>query len=934
LGQVMDVPMTHRLPPQPGEVIDRSGTLAFKWCGRTYPAYEGDTIISALAACGERIFSRSMKYHRPRGILSATFFDPNCIVQCDDEPNVRGAHRRVSSGMAVTPRSAWPSLNFDVKAASGLLTRFLGPGFYYKTFMKPSGGWSFYRHIFKSFVAGGKTSNESARGYYDKRYAHPDVLVAGGGPAGMAAAIAAARAGAQVMLVEEEPELGGHLRWNGAATLDVLRELRAKVRAQPSIEVLTDSVVTGRYADNWIAVVQRNLTGITERLIKARAGVLVVAAGLIERPYIFEGNDLPGVMLASATRRLIRLYAVRPGTRAVVFSANPEGDAAASDLEHADIEIVARVDARRGERIIRAIGRHGLREVELDGGRRVRCDLLITACGWTAPTSLLNMAGDRPIYRSCAARFLPGDRLPDDVMVTGGLCGDGTIEELLQHGRAIGVAAAAGAAGRKPPLVASLGLNEHPALFRGLTHGFVDFSNDVTSKDLLSAACEGFESIELLKRYTTATMGPAQGKLETVNAVAMLGEATHRTIAEVGTTTWRPPYVPITLGALAGRRFEPIYRSPMDPWHASHGAKLMVAGLWMRPAHYGDPNAEVDNTRQNVGVIDVTPLGKFDIRGPDAINLLNQIYFKQWTAMPVGAVRYGVMCGDDGVVFDDGVIARIGPEHYLMTTTSSGSAAAGEWIESFVQGRPDWRVHVTPMVAGFASINVAGPRSRELLDRLVEGVDLSAAAFPHMRVRVGSVAGVADCYLMRLGFVGELSFEIHLPAGYGLYVWEKLIVAGANLGVRPFGIEAQRIMRLEKGHPIIGQDTDGLTPAPSLGLRLPKLDRRDFSGLPEIRWQAEQATYPRLVGLRPLDRAAQVPEGCQLLDAAGKIVGRVTSSCISPSLGRAIALALITPALAAPGITVRVRLPNGSDVAAEITNGRAQFDPEGTRLDA
>lgn len=929
----MGLAMSHRLAPQPGEVIDRSRPLTFKWRGRAYPALDGDTVISALAACGERIFSRSFKYHRARGIMTATYFDPNCIVQVGDEPNVRGAHRRVAGGMQVSPRNAWPSLDFDLKAVNRILGRFLAPGFYYKTFIKPTGGWSLYRHIFKGFVAGGSIPISATSGYYDKRYAHPDVLIAGGGPAGMAAAVAAARAGAQVMLVEEEPQLGGHLRWSGAAALDVLRELRAEVTAQPSIEVLTDAVVTGRYADNWIAVVQRNLPGIPERLIKARAGVLIVAAGLIERPFVFKGNDLPGVMLSSAARRLINLYAVKPGARAVVFSANPEGDAAAADLEHAGVTIAARVDARQGERVIRATGRRGLREVELSGGRRVQCDLLLTACGWTAPTALLNMAGNRPVYNPRAARFLPGERMPDNAMVTGGLCGDGTIEELIGHGRAIGAAAAARAARRIAPPVAPLGLNEHPALFRGATHGFVDFSEDVTSKDLLSAAGEGYESIELLKRYTTATMGPAQGKLETVNAVAVLGEATGRAIAELGTTTWRPPYAPITLGALAGRRFEPVYRSPMHLWHVSHGAQPLVAGLWIRPASYGDPNAEVHNTRQRVGIIDVTSLGKFDLRGPDAGKLLDQLYFKQWTKMPIGAVRYGVMCGDDGVVFDDGVIARLGPEHYLMTTTSSGAAAVGEWIEGFVQGRPDWQVQVTPMVANFASINVAGPRSRELLTRLVDNVDLSAAAFPHMRARTGTIAGIADCYLMRLGFVGELSYEIHLPAGYGLYLWEQLIKAGADLGVRPFGVEAQRIMRLEKGHPIIGQDTDGLTPALSLGLPMPKnLDRRDFSGLPEIRWQADQAAYPRLVGLRLLDRAAQVPKGSQLLDGDGKIVGRVTSSCISPSLGRAIALALISPALAAPGITVRVRLPGGADVAAEVTADRAQFDPQGARL--
>jgi sarcosine oxidase subunit alpha len=581
---MMHPAMTRRLMPQPSEVIDRARQLNFKWRGRNYPAFEGDTIVSALAACGERIFSRSLKYHRRRGVMTATYFDPNCIFQVGDEPNVRGAHRRVAAGMMVSPRNAWPSLDFDLKSGSRLLSRFLTPGFYYKTFIKPTGGWRLYRHIFRGFVAGGSTSMEAGGGYYDKRFAHPDVLVAGGGPAGMAAAVAAARAGAEVMLVEEEPHLGGHLCWSGPEAIRTLSDLRDEVNALPSIEVLTDAVVTGRYADNWIAVVQRNLPGIPERLIKARAGVLVVAAGLIERPFVFDGNDLPGVMLASAARRLINLYAVKPGMRAVVFSANSEGDAAASDLERAGIEIAARIDGRRGERPVRARGQHGLSEVEIEGGRRAECDLLIVACGWTAPTSLLNMAGNRPVYNPTAARFVPGERLAYNVMVTGGLCGDGSIEELIRHGRAVGTAAAVRTTGRIAPPVAPLDLIQHPALFRGTTHGFVDFSEDVTSKDLISAASEGYESIQLLKRYTTSTMGAAQGKLETVNSVAVLSEATGRPIDELGTTTWRPPYAPITLGALAGRRFEPVYRSPMHQWHLDHGAKPMVAGLWIRPA--------------------------------------------------------------------------------------------------------------------------------------------------------------------------------------------------------------------------------------------------------------------------------------------------------------------------------------------------------------
>src|ERR687890_169474 len=604
--------MPMRLDRRPGEVIDRGQEFTFSWNGEEYPAYEGDTIISALAACGQRIFSRSFKYHRPRGLLTASFLDPGCMLQVGNEPNVRGAHRRVQPGMVVSPQNVWPSLRFDAKSVNDAFGRFLSAGFYYKTFIRPRSLWPTYRRILRRFSAGGVVSPEPSHEYFDKRYAHPDVLVAGGGPAGMAAAVAAAEAGAQVLLVEEEYDLGGHLRWGSGPELAALCELRNEVARTPGIEVMTNSVVNGRYDGNWVAVLQRNLPHVIERLVKARAKTLVVAPGLIERPYVFKGNDTPGVILSTTARRLVNLYAVRPGERAVVFSANGSGDAAARDLQRAGVELARVVDARRGGDIVRVIGRSNVRSVECADGAKVGCDLLVTAAGWTAPTSLANMAGDRPVYHERAARFFPSE-LPEDVLATGGIAGDGTLDELLAHARATGREAArrvarsartlrAGIPQRadeqaepesSPRELPELPVYEHPALFRGRTHGIVDYSEDVTSKDLIAAEKEGYDSIELAKRYTTATMGPTQGKLETVNAVAIMAEATGRTFEETGTTVWRPPYGPITLGALAGRIFEPVRYSPMQPWHEIHGAKPLVAGTWIRPDHYGDPASDI-----------------------------------------------------------------------------------------------------------------------------------------------------------------------------------------------------------------------------------------------------------------------------------------------------------------------------------------------------
>jgi sarcosine oxidase, subunit alpha len=502
----------------------------------------------------------------------------------------------------------------------------------------------------------------------------------------------------------------------------------------------------------------------------------------------------------------------------------------------------------------------------------------------------------------------------------------------VAHGAATGALAAARAGFGSAAGVAPLIPHPHPALFRAATHGFVDFPEDVSSKDVLAAAAEGYDSSELVKRYTTATMGPTQGKLETVNTVAVLAEATGRSIEELGTTVWRPPYAPISLGALAGRVPPPARYSPMQPWHVTHGAVPLVAGEWIRVDSYGDPAAEVRAVRSAVGIIDVTPLGKLDLRGPDVPKLLAAAYVNKWAKLDVGAVRYGVMCAEDGVILDDGVTGRLAEERYLMSTTSSGAATVWQHLESLLQTEhPDWQAHVTPMTTAYASINIAGPRSRELLGRLTD-VDLAAEAFPYMRVRTGRIADVEDCVLWRIGFTGELSYEIHVPASYGLHVWEALLSRGRDLGVRPFGVEAQRILRLEKGHLIVAQDTDGLTKAYDAGLGdLVKLDKDDFVGKPELVWQQQDGAEQSLVGLAPVDPSVVPPEGCQIVDGTTGILGRITSSRRSPTLGRSICLGYVRREYAAPDTVVTVRLPDGRSIPATVTP-TAHFDPEGLRL--
>ncbi len=951
--------LTGRLGPRSGEVVDRRRPIRFRWNGTDLVGFEGDTIASALLANDVQLIARSMKYHRPRSYLTADYWDPNGLVQVGDEPNVRSGHRLLAPGMEVSAQNVWPSVEHDIKAANGLVGRFLTAGFYYKTFVRPRRLWPAYERVLATFAPGGCVDIDTPHGYYDKRYSHPDVVVAGAGPAGMAAAVAAAEAGARVMLVEHEPALGGHLRFGDAGERAVVVGLGRELD-RLGVEVLVDSTVTGRYEDNWLAINQRSHPGVVERLIKARAKSLVVAPGLIERPYVFAGNDKPGVMTSGAVRRLINGYAVRPGRRAVVLTANADGDRAVEILESAGVEVAAVVDARAGGDVVAAHGpARRLEEVERNDGSRVEADLLVTAIGWTAPTSLLNMAGDRPVYHNAGARFVPGAAL-DTVLATGGLVGDGSLDELLDHARATGRLAAGRAAvtshrlrfstararaidGPEPPWPdddrPDFAPDPHPALYRSSTHGMVDFSEDVSSKDLLAAAAEGYDSVELLKRFTTATMGPSQGKLETVNTVAVLAEARGETIEQVGTTVWRPPFAPISLGALAGRVFEPTRRSPMHDWHEANGAVPLSTGAWIRPDHYGDPAAEVANTRNNVGIIDVSPLGKFDLRGPNVTDLLNLVYVNRWSKLAVGAVRYGVMCTDDGVVFDDGVTGRLATDRYLLTTTSSGAASVGQWMENWLQTeRPEWHVSLTPVTDVYASMNLAGPKSRTLLSRLAPGLDLEPDRFGYMQVRTATVAGVEDCVVWRIGFTGELSYEVHVPADQGLEVWQAAFDHGDDLGLAPFGVEAQRIMRLEKGHFIVGQDTDGLTKAGALGLgRLVALDKPDFVGRPELIWDGtgdeRDETEPCLVALQPTNPEIVPDEACQLLrPGTNEIVGRITSSRMSPTLGRSICLGQVRSDLAVAGTAVTVLLVDGRRVTAEVQGHHAHFDPEGARL--
>ena len=884
----------HRLPASNGEAIDRNQTFSFSFDGKEYSAYLGDTIGSALAANGVTTLSRSFKYHRPRGLMCASGNCPNCLVQVGDEMSVRACTRAVEPGMVVVHQNAWPSLGHDIMAATQMGGPFLPVGFYYKTFIRPQAMWPLYEKFLRQAAGLGKLNPDTPPGEYVKQYLHADVVVVGAGRSGVEAATAAAGLGAKVLLLDDQPAPGGRLRYQSARNPDELQQVLDQLAKHPTVEHYADTTVLGWWEDNWLAAMQDN------RLYKIRAKAVVIATGADEQPLVFDNNDLPGVMLGSAAQRLIHLYGVRPGQKAVVVTTNDNGWEVAADLLAAGISIEGVVDARSGaaskqleavtatgvtvysgytiqcaegrghvqQAIIAPISADG--SVDESGRERLDCDLIAISVGATPANRLLHQAGAQIDYLPDAGQFVVAD-LPAEVFAAGRVTG------LDGHGHLVGLRAASFAGFDAQAQIDQ----QHPTdpfsprplpgstLVHVPGHGkqILCFCEDVSVKDLETAIAEGYDSVELLKRYSTISMGPCQGKMCSTNALHLCARATGRSVAETGTTTARPPTTPVSLGVLAGQNMEPVRVTAIDAWHRAQGAKMMNAGLWVRPEHYGDPTAEVQAVRERVGLIDLSTLGKLRLTGPGVPALLERLYINKWRKLGIGSVRYGVMCNDEGVILDDGVTAHVDEHEWLMTTTSSGSNAMFEWIQWWVQSGWGEGVHVANVTDDFAAFNLAGPKARKTLQKLSDA-ELSNEAFPYMQVRDIEIAGVA-CRVMRIGFTGELSYEIHCPTGYGLHLWTALLEAGAEFDIRPFGVEAQRILRLEKAHIIVGQDTDALSDPLSADMAWAvKLDKADFLGQTFVaaylrgRGEAtsgriQNETAGRCTGGGPADRASQ-----------------------------------------------------------------------------
>jgi sarcosine oxidase, subunit alpha len=859
-----------RLPPTNTERLNRRRPLTFFFEGMPVHAYEGDTIASALFASGRRVFSRSFKYHRARGLLCCAGHCPNCLMDVDGIPSVRACTEPATQGARVRSQNVFRSLDRDLLA---VIDKVGGPftpvGFYYRTMMRPRRAWPLYERFLRNMAGLGRVDKHARRSRrFDAEHRRTDVLVIGGGRSGMTAARAAASRGEHVVLVDDGPE---------------------RAVGQEDFEILAPARAIGVYEGGLVPVDAGNV------LYRFRTKRIVVATGTIEQPLVFPGNDLVGIMLPGGARRLVELWSLKPGDRAVVLASDDRALQIADVLRKAGVNLADVVDLReRAPRRLEARGRRGrLTSVSIDQ-RSHECDLLVAGGTRQPAYSLLAQAGARIEYEASQGIFVPAE-LPPGVEAVGA------------------VIDTASSAVPRPS-------------YGGRGRSFVCLCEDVTEKDVQRAIAEGFDSIELAKRYTTVTMGPCQGRMCHLASVRLYARENEVEEAAVGTTTARPPWAPVSLGVLAGRGHEPAKRTSIHHRHRELGGQMLWAGDWRRVHSYGDADAEVRAVHDAVGIIDVSTLGKLIVTGADAARFLERLYPNRFADLKQGRVRYAVLGTDAGRIMDDGTIGRLDDEQFYVTTTSTGSEIVVEWCEwwNAVWGLG---VEISNVTGALAAINVAGPRARHLLSRLTD-LDVSSDAFKYLDAKRAHVAGV-PCLLLRIGFVGELGYELHFPSAYGEYMWDTLLDRGADLEVRPFGLEPQRVLRLEKQHIIVGQDTD--TESNALEANMPwivKLDKEDFVGKWALEHVQQRGVRQQLVGFE-MTNGVVPPEGGQIV-VEGRPAGRVTSARWSEKVGKAIGLAWVPSAFAEEDARVAVKVDGRLEQAA--VRLRPFFDPDGIRL--
>ncbi len=963
--------------PNFGYSIDAARTLKFSFDGRQLSGFAGDTVASALLANDIHLVARSIKFHRPRGILSCGLEEPSALVECTKPgsasiPNLKATEVPLSEGLIVRSQNNWPSRNFDVLGALSLGSRFLKAGFYYKTFMWPQWGWHrVYERIIRRFAGIGriKTTTSPTDGQNtreDQRNKFCEILIIGSGPAGLNAALTCARQGLNVVLIEQDSSLGGSLLWRKSKINDVptdrwLLETLKNLKQYPNLTVLTRTLAFGHHDHGLVLAYQSSTTNETGIFWKVRAQRILLASGAIERPLVFPNNDRPGIMLASAVRAYLNRYAVKPGQRAfIAITDDQEKQELSENLTEAGIEIVGSLES--GQQIIDTSGRQRIRSISIKTPDNLiiqhRCDLVCISGGWTPVAHLAaHVQGGLPVDKTALSPAAGKQQGP--LLALGGTRGvfelaavlqdseSQAIEAMLQLGVSVEHA-------KNPEVVVENSIIDTPISATGNGPAFIDFQNDVTRADLIQALDEGYRDIELVKRYTTTGMGTDQGKTSWVNSIAEIAALTGSSPAELGHTTFRPPYSPVSFAGLAGARtgqhLSPIRRTPLHRSLEKLGCVFQTSGEWLYSRYFPQKDEtleqaverEVKAVRTGVGFIDMSTLGKFEVKGRDAETFLSRLYCNSVADMPVGKVRYGLMLREDGIVFDDGTVARLGIEHYVVTATTANVGAVWRWMTRLAQIQwADLEVILTNVSERWAAIAIAGPKSRELLSKLDLGIKADKTSFPFASVQEGVLHEQEKCRVYAVSYSGEMCFEVNIPAGYAGRFVKRLLDVGAEFGITPYGLETLDVLRIEKGHLSVGREIDGRTTPHDLGLEKLVSKNKDFLGRTSLgRPGLHSNQRLQLVGLVAVDKTQEIPPGGVIVEESytkkpqQSISGWLTAAIYSPTLEMWIALALLRNGRNRHGEQLWVASPI-ADLSTQVrVGGSCFYDIQGTGLHA